>query len=168
MGSYFFWPSKGEEMFRSVAEMNIFDEYIGYEKVLIFDEHCKGWTDSPEKNLFYLRGLQNYYNNRLKKDGYVLLSDIYEDFEYHDDYIYGWGWSYDENKPWGENYIDFGIYDIRQMKNRNFVNGKNPNVILKFNADCDLSNLVIDKYIANNGEWCDYAMPLHIGGGMHC
>lgn len=155
MGSYFFWPSKGEKM-------NAYDS-----KIIIFDEHCKGWTDSPEKNLFYLRGLQNYYNQRLKLDGYVLLSDIYEDLEYHDDYIYGWGWSYVE-KPWGENYIDFGIYDINHMKNRQFVNGKNPNVILTFNADCDLSDLVIDNYIRNNGEWCDYAYPLHIGGGMHC
>lgn len=150
-----------------------FDEFAFdidlFEKVVIFDDMCPGWTNSAESNLRYLTSMQHRYNRKLKEDGYVLLADIYAELGYDANLAYSWGWDIMSDQPWSTVYVDFGIYDIYQRKNREFVNGKNPDVILKFNAKCDLSDLLIDSYIKKNGEWCDYAvpLPLHIGG-MHC
>lgn len=145
-----------------------FDLCLPFEKLIVFDSGCPGWTNSPEKNLRYLVSMQRRYNDLFKENQYIFLADIYAELGYDESLAESWGWSYDPEKPWGNNYIDFGIYDIYQKKNREFVNGKNPDVILKFNADCDLTEYVIDNYIRRNGEWCDYIMPLHIGEGVHC
>ena len=45
------------------------------------------------------------------------------------------GWIYDEKNPIGDNYVDFGIMDIRNEASRNFVNGLEKAVWLSFNVD---------------------------------
>ena len=45
------------------------------------------------------------------------------------------GWVYDEDNPLGDNYVDFGIYDINREKSRDFVNGYERVILLDFNVD---------------------------------
>lgn len=104
-----------------------------------YDEGCKGWQKDPETNLFTVRQVQNWANEMLKAKGYLFLNEVYE--------MLGIpktaagqcvGWYYDEKDPTGDNYIDFGIYDIHNERKRAFVNGYERTILLDFNVDGDI------------------------------
>lgn len=101
-----------------------------------FDETCTGWVRDAEKNKFFLHRQQDYANERLKSDGYLFLNDVLK--------MVGAqpteagqivGWVYKENNELGDNYVDFGIYDIHSEASRNFVNGLEKSIWLTFNVD---------------------------------
>ena len=50
------------------------------------------------------------------------------------------GWVYDESSPIGDNYVDFGIFDIHSEAARHFVNGLEKSIWLSFNVDGDILN----------------------------
>ena len=52
------------------------------------------------------------------------------------------GWVYDEKNPVGDNYVDFGIYDVYNQKAREFVNGYEQSIILDFNVDGNVWDLM--------------------------
>ena len=96
------------------------------------DEHSK----DPEYNLMFLRKQQDYANEVLKHQGYLFLNEVYD--------MLGIprtqagqvvGWIYDEKNPNGDNYVDFGIYDLHDQQKRDFVNGLERNILLDFNVD---------------------------------
>ena len=45
------------------------------------------------------------------------------------------GWIYDEKNPVGDNFVDFGIYDVNNEAKRDFVNGYERSILLDFNVD---------------------------------
>lgn len=105
-----------------------------------FDEGCTGWTKSPEYNLLFLKRQQDYANDLLKRRGHVFLNEIYD--------MLGIprtaagqvvGWVYQEKHPIGDNFIDFGIYNI---DNTGFVNGKTDKILLDFNVDGNIMGLI--------------------------
>lgn len=115
----------------TVADPNTYSEYARF-----FDDGCNGWTKDPEYNLMFLRDQQRYANDRLKTKGSVFLNEVYD--------LLGIprtsagavaGWIYDEKNPNGDNFIDFGIYDICNEKARDFVNGYERTILLDFNVD---------------------------------
>ena len=52
------------------------------------------------------------------------------------------GWIYDEKEPIGDNYVDFGIYDTNKPSNRDFVNGYERTILLDFNVDGNILDLI--------------------------
>ena len=52
------------------------------------------------------------------------------------------GWVYDEENPVGDNYVDFGIYDLSKERVRRFVNGDERNILLDFNVDGNIWELM--------------------------
>lgn len=108
---------------------------------ICFDETCTGWTKDPEFNKKFLIDQQRYANDLLKANGVVTLNEVFD--------MLGAartqaglvvGWIYDEKNPTGDNYIDFGIFDIDRPKNREFVNGYERSIWLDFNVDGDIYN----------------------------
>ena len=108
-----------------------------------FDEACSGWTKDPELNLMFLKRQQSYANDLLQRRGYLFLNEVYD--------MIGIprtkagqvvGWVYDENCPVGDNYVDFGIYDIHREKCRDFVNGYERSILLDFNPDGNILDLM--------------------------
>ena len=106
-----------------------------------FDETCTGWQRDAEANKFFLLRQQDYANEKLRARGYLFLNEVYD--------MIGArrtragqvvGWVYDESNPIGDNYIDFGIYDIHSEASRNFVNGLEKSIWLSFNVDGDILN----------------------------
>lgn len=104
-----------------------------------FDETSTAWVRDAEANKFFLARQQDYANEKLKSKGYMCLNEVLE--------MLGLrrtragqvvGWIYDENNPIGDNYIDFGIMDIRCEANRNFMNGLEKSIWLTFNVDGDI------------------------------
>lgn len=101
-----------------------------------FDEGSSLWKRDPEMNLLCLRAQQNAANDYLKANGHLFLNEVYD--------MLGLkrskagqivGWTYDSKNPKGDNYVDFGIYDIYNCDSRNFVNGQENRILLDFNVD---------------------------------
>ena len=101
-----------------------------------YDDGCTGWTKDPELNLVFLKKQQCWANDLLKSRGWLTLNEVYD--------MLGItrtaagmvvGWIYDEKHPVGDNFVDFGIYDINNEANRRFVNGLERTILLDFNVD---------------------------------
>lgn len=108
-----------------------------------FDEGSEYYEKDPERNLYFLRAEQNYANDRLRSRGYVTLNEVYERLGIPTTKAGQIvGWVYDLDKPNGDNYIDFGIYDTYREKNRDFVNGYERSILLDFNVDGDILDLI--------------------------
>ncbi len=121
----------------NVVDPNAYSEYARF-----YDDGCKGWEKDPEYNLSFLRAQQQFANDRLKAYGYLFLNDVYD--------MLGIprtkagqvvGWIYDIDKPNGDNFVDFGIYEMDREANRNFVNGYERTILLDFNVD----GYILDK-----------------------
>ena len=113
------------------------DSPVPSEFAVIYDDGCAGWTKDPEDNKFFLIQQQRYANERLKRRGYLSLNEVYE--------LLGFpstkagqvvGWLYDCKDPnyKGDDFVDFGLYNVDYEPNRDFVNGYERNIILDFNV----------------------------------
>lgn len=122
-------------------EVTSIDGYSDYSR--FFDDGCIGWTKDPEINLMTLRSYQNYANDLLKTKGYLFLNDVYDILGIqHTRAGQIVGWMYDEKNPKGDNFVDFGIYDVHKEGSRNFVNGIERTILLDFNVDGNILDLI--------------------------
>lgn len=101
-----------------------------------FDEYCSGWDKNPEYNLAFLRQQERFANEKLRAQGYLFLNDVYESLGIPKTQAgQVVGWIYDPKNPVGDNYVDFGIYDLHDEQKRLFVNGYERSIVLDFNVD---------------------------------
>lgn len=108
-----------------------------------YDDGCKGWEKDPEYNLMYLRHVQDYLNDLLRTRGHVFLNEAYDQLGIPRTKAGAIvGWVYNEKDPVGDNYIDFGIYDPKDEKARDFVNGYERVILLDFNVDGPILDLI--------------------------
>lgn len=108
-----------------------------------YDDGCTGWTKSPEDNLQFLKLQQAYANKKLQSQGYLYLNDVYEQLGIPKTKAgHVVGWIYDEAHPVGDNYVDFGIYDLYNERARDFVNGRERVILLDFNVDGNIWELM--------------------------
>lgn len=108
-----------------------------------FDESCKNWTKCPEDNLRFLKMVQAWANKKLQAEGYLYLNDVYEALGIPKTKAgHVVGWIYDEAHPVGDNFVDFGIYDLYNEKARDFVNGYERVILLDFNVDGNIWELM--------------------------
>lgn len=121
-----------------IADPNVYSDYARF-----FDESCEAWEKDPEYNLMFLRAQQQYANDLLRSRGHLYLNEVYD--------MLGIprtkagqvvGWVYNDEKPVGDNYVDFGIYEINREKARDFVNGYERSILLDFNVDGNILDLM--------------------------
>lgn len=107
-----------------------------------FDETADSWQKDPEYNLMFLRRQQEWANELLRSKGHLFLNEVYD--------MLGMqrtqagqivGWIYDEKNPNGDNYVDFNIYSGSE-RSRMFVNGYEKSILLDFNVDGVIYNLI--------------------------
>lgn len=125
-----------------VADPNIHSMYAK-----IFDETCPNWERDSERNLYFLRSVQNYMNDKLRVVGHVFLNEVYEQLGFpHTKAGAIVGWIYDPNNDRGgdgDNYIDFGLDSTSdQERTRAFVNGYEPSYYIDFNVDGIIYDLI--------------------------
>lgn len=117
------------------------NKYSDYAR--IFDCGSEYHRKDSEYNLMFLRRQQDYANEILKSRGHLFLNEVYE--------MLGFpktkagqivGWVYNEKNPIGDNYVDFGIYNIKDESACAFVNGYEYNIILDFNHDGPILDLI--------------------------
>lgn len=122
----------------NVADPNVYSDYARF-----FDDGCAGWCKDAEANLIFLRQQQAWANDKLKLDGYLYLNDVYEMLGIQKTKAgQVVGWVYDEVNPVGDNFVDFGLYDIYNEKTRDFVNGYERVILLDFNVDGNIWELM--------------------------
>lgn len=115
----------------NAVDPNTYSDYACF-----FDEYCEGWTKDPELNLMFLRKQQAFATDKLKARGYLFLNEVYEMIGKSPTKAgQAVGWIYDEKNPIGDNFVDFGIYDIDNERSRDFVNGRERSILLDFNVD---------------------------------
>ena len=104
-----------------------------------FDETSSAWERDAERNKFFLLQQQRFANDLLKAKGKLFLNEVLEMVGLPRCVIgQTVGWVYCENNSVGDNYVDFGIFDINIEANRNFVNGLEKSIWLNFNCDGDI------------------------------
>lgn len=131
----------GEEVVKTTTEYS--DPNSTSEYARFYDDGCIGWSKDPERNLKVLKQQQNYANDKLKRRGYLFLNEVYDMLgipQTKAGQIVGW--IYDEKNPIGDNFVDFGIYDVNRPKNRDFVNGYERVILLDFNVDGNILDMI--------------------------
>lgn len=105
-----------------------------------FDSSSNAWQQNPELNLYFLKSVQSHANDILKVRGHLFLNEVYD--------MLGLprtsagavvGWIADSE---GDNFVDFNIYDVANEPSRDFVNGYNKSILLDFNVDGVIYNLI--------------------------
>lgn len=121
-----------------VIDPNNYSQYA-----IIFDDGNEGWDPDPERTKYFLIQQQNWANERLKARGHLFLNEVYD--------LLGAkrtkagaqvGWVYDESNTFGDNFVDFGIFDTTRSKARDFVNGYEKVIVLDFNVDGYILDLI--------------------------
>ncbi len=133
---------KGKEVStKSTVEVMDPNNYSPYS--IIFDDGNAGWDPDPELTKYFLIQQQNWANDRLKAKGHLFLNEVYDMLGAKRTKAGAQvGWVYDEKNPVGDNYVDFGIFDIYNPKSRDFVNGYEKVIVLDFNVDGVILDLI--------------------------
>ena len=132
--------SKGEPKVKKVKNATIANGNMPESQYArFFDSSSRSWSPVAEDNLVFLRSQQNYFNDMLATHGHVFLNDVYEALgipKTEAGQYVGWMLGL------GDDYVDFGIYDVYKEVNRDFVNGYEPVILLDFNVDGVISHLL--------------------------
>ena len=111
-----------------------------------FDEANINWDKSPEQNMYFLKMVQNQMNDKLKARGHVFLNEVYDALGFDRSeagQLVGWVWNKDNTAmEAGDGYIDFGIFDGNNYAKRAFVNGDERSILLDFNIDGMIYDLI--------------------------
>lgn len=140
-------PETGKEKKKKEA-IEISSGVLASPYAKFFDESSRCWEKDAELNLMFLRREQAYWNDKLRARGYVFLNEVYERLDIPTTRAGQCvGWIYNPDRPNGDNYIDFGMYDITREPTRDFVNGLERVILLDFNVD----GVILDKIEEN--QW---------------
>jgi hypothetical protein len=110
--------------------------------VRVFDEQNRNWVHNNESARLFLEANQNAWNVYLRTHKHVFLNDVYKSLGFEPvqaGQIVGW--VYDSEKG-GDNYIDFGLYEVSNFE---AVNGEALGgipFILEFNVDGIIYDLI--------------------------
>jgi hypothetical protein len=102
-----------------------------------FDETCVHWEKDAEMNRMFLQHHENYANHKLNAYGHILLNDVYDALGFDRTSagaVVGWVLNGD-----GDGYVSFGIFET---ENNRFVNGIERSILLDFNVDGIIYQLI--------------------------
>lgn len=132
---------KDKKVKKTIDVIDGLEDYSEYAR--FFDDGCKGWEKDPEINLMFLRAQQQYANDLLQSRGYLFLNEVYNmlgiPISKAGQVV---GWVYDPDDDRFYNHVDFGIYDTNKPKSRDFVNGYERTILLDFNVDGNIWDLM--------------------------
>ena len=108
-----------------------------------FDEVSSNWSPVRHQNQFFIKAAEQYANDLLNARGHVFLNEVYDSLGLErskEGAVVGWV------KGHGDGYIDFGIFsrkdNIGVFDAQRFVNGEEKSVLLDFNVDGVIYDLI--------------------------
>lgn len=142
---------KGNEKTKKEKVKAVENPIDGVSEYARFFDECTSteWRKDSEYNKMFLRRSQDYANEMLKHRGHIFLNEVYD--------MLGMprskagqavGWVYDKENPNGDNYVDFGLYDVHRLPNHlkepkeAFINGTERSILLDFNVDGAIYDLI--------------------------
>lgn len=117
-----------------------FEQYTTDEEGNTIVNH--NWDPNNEYNLMFIKAQERYANDLLKAKKRLFLNEVYE--------MLGLprskagqivGWVYDPEDTSRDNYVDFGLYQDN-LSYSDFVNGYDPAILLDFNVDGNIWDLM--------------------------
>jgi hypothetical protein len=126
---------KAKKKVKKIIDGRMVSEYARF-----FDQTSTMYRPDASQNLYFLKAQQTYANERLKAVGHIFLNEIYESLGMeHTQAGAVVGWVLNDD---GDNFIDFGIYNVESDPARAFVNGLERAILLDFNVDGVIWNLI--------------------------
>lgn len=125
-----------EKVVSKVVDVAEIDEYSEFARV--FDESNDYWEKNAEYNMMFLRSQENWANEYLRSHKVLFLNDVYKALGFKPTkagQIVGWIYDPDNPDSKGDNFVNFGIYNVNTQAKRNFINGYEKSIILDFNVD---------------------------------
>lgn len=123
----------------TVAVLDNPTQYSDYAR--FFDELNPNYEKDAEFNMMFLRSRQQYANDLLQSRGHLFLNEVYDMLDIPRSKAGAVvGWIY--NSENGDNYVDFGLTDVRRKGVREFVNGYERAILLDFNVDGVIWDLI--------------------------
>lgn len=110
-----------------------------------FDEYSPSWEPNSEMNLYFIKCQQQWANDRLRARGHLFLNEVYDSLGIDRTGAgaqVGWVMRNDDG---GDNYVDFGVFDESRERARAFVNGREKSILLDFNVDGVILDLIDKK-----------------------
>lgn len=104
-----------------------------------FDELNPMWVRSPIDNQNFLHQTQAYCNEQLRRHGHIFLNEVYDALHIPripEGQILGWIYGKDRDDL--HNFVDFGVWSIKDEARESFVRGREASVWLTFNYDGDI------------------------------
>lgn len=102
-------------------------------------ETSTNWRHGEENtnfNSIFLSTQQTWATERLRARGYLFLNDVFDALGMErtkaGQIV---GWYYDPSDEMRDNYVSFGIFDRDEVRGADFVNGVEDSVLLDFNVD---------------------------------
>ena len=115
------------------VDPNAIGDYVRF-----FDECALGYEpNNPDYNLMFLRQTLNYLNERLQSKGHLFLNEALDELGLPRTPVgQVVGWIYNPSNPNIDSYVSFGdIFDSKNPDKRQFINGREPAIMLEFNCD---------------------------------
>lgn len=126
---------------KKTVDVATIDEDNEYDR--FFMDGCNGWDKDPEYNKAFILQQQNWANELLKSRGHLLLNEVYDMFGLCRTRAGSTvGWVYDPKNPDLNNVVDFGLFKDIDLAKGLFINGDERNVLLRFNVDGNVWDLM--------------------------
>lgn len=107
-----------------------------------FDETSECYRGEPEYDMTFLKQMQFECNQQLKREGFLFLSDVYKKLDIpltKASLVAGWILGEDELS---DQFVDFGLYNEKNLATRRFVNGLENVILLDFNCSSNISDYI--------------------------
>lgn len=113
------------------------------EYAVIFDAHTSPfWSPNPDISSAHLRSQQNYANDRLVSRGYLFLNEIFEALGMPKTKAGQFvGWTYDPKYNEGDNFVDFGLDNMENIRRGASIFDEDGHFLLDFNVE----GVIVDK-----------------------
>lgn len=100
------------------------------------------WDPTPEYNIVFLSAQETFANQKLQAKGHVFLNEVYEalGFEHSAEGAMA-GWVKGE----GDDFIDFGFRDPRNIRTGSLIDGEEGNIFLDFNVQGEIVSKIGKK-----------------------
>lgn len=97
---------------KTKEEVAITDKIKDDDFTFFFDEASPYWEKNGNYNRMFLAAQQQYANDKLRANGYLFLNDVLDSLgipRTKAGQIIGW--TFRDDNPNGDNYVDFGVYE---------------------------------------------------------
>lgn len=114
----------------------LYSEYAKF-----FDEMSPYWKREFGLNLWFVQQQQRYANEKLNAQGFLFLNDVYESLgipKTPAGQVVGWV----KNTNTGDDFVSFKMEEREDPDGRDFINGYNPSILLDFNVQGVIYELI--------------------------